>query len=107
MTAGYFVPGTQEMMEIEFPAKFPGYLWVFPRADHMSVGICGPLLGEPASAMRQRLEEFMQRRGLPREAWPLSSRWWSLGLPSFSPAVGRLRVRSNLSRAWNISQDGA
>lgn len=63
-TVGYFVPGTQEAMEIEFPDKYPGYLWVFPRGDHLSVGICGPLLAEPTRAMRDRLEQFMVRRGL-------------------------------------------
>ncbi len=63
-TVGYFVPGTQETMEIEFPAKYPGYLWVFPRGDHMSVGICGPLLAEPTRVMRERLEQYMQRRGI-------------------------------------------
>jgi flavin-dependent dehydrogenase len=80
MTVGYFVPGTQESLEIEFPEKFPGYLWVFPRTDHLSVGICGPLLGEATSAMKERLEEFMQRRGLPREG----SRFFSHRLPSLS-----------------------
>ena len=63
-TVGYFIPGTQDAMEIEFPDKYPGYLWVFPRGDHMSVGICGPLLAEPTRAMRDRLERYMERRGL-------------------------------------------
>ena len=79
-TVGYFVPGTQDAMEIEFPAKYPGYLWVFPRGDHMSVGICGPLLAEPTRAMRDRLEQFMTRRGLS----PAGARLFSHRLPSQS-----------------------
>ncbi|MBI2689839.1 MAG: geranylgeranyl reductase family protein [Acidobacteria bacterium] len=66
MTAlGYFVPDAQEHIDIEFFRQFEGYVWVFPRADHLSVGICGK--GEPAPAMRARLERYMEKRGLRRE----------------------------------------
>ena len=61
---GYFVPGAQRDIDIEFFAGFEGYAWVFPRTDHMSVGICGK--GEPASAMRSRLERYMDARGIAR-----------------------------------------
>src|SRR5262249_28948194 len=39
-----------------------GYIWVFPRCGHLSVGICGK--GEPASALRQRLERYLAEHGI-------------------------------------------
>ena len=49
MTAlGYYVPGAQDRIDIQFLPKLEGYIWVFPRCGHLSVGICGK--GEPAKA---------------------------------------------------------
>jgi len=45
-----------------------GYIWVFPRCGHLSVGICGK--GEPAQSLRARLERYMDERGLPIRARP-------------------------------------
>ncbi len=63
MTAlGYYIPGGQERIDIQFLPRLEGYIWVFPRCGHLSVGICGK--GEPAASLRKRLEAFMERRGL-------------------------------------------
>jgi flavin-dependent dehydrogenase len=62
---GYYVPVTQDRIDIQFFPNFEGYIWVFPRSNHVSVGICGK--GEPAARMRKRLEEYMERRGIPRK----------------------------------------
>jgi flavin-dependent dehydrogenase len=59
---GYYVPATQDDIVIRFFPGFEGYIWVFPRSNHLSVGICGK--GEPATRMRARLEKFMEERGL-------------------------------------------
>jgi flavin-dependent dehydrogenase len=64
MTLGYFVPGAREVMEIEFQNDLEGYLWIFPRDTHSSVGICGTLLREPSSKMKERLHDYMHRKGL-------------------------------------------
>jgi 2-polyprenyl-6-methoxyphenol hydroxylase-like FAD-dependent oxidoreductase len=50
LAMGYFVPREQDCVDIQFFPKFEGYLWVFPRCGHLSVGICGK--GEPAAALR-------------------------------------------------------
>jgi flavin-dependent dehydrogenase len=66
MTAlGYYVPGDQERIDIRFLPSLEGYIWIFPRCGHLSVGICGK--GEPAAALRQRLERFMMERGISRK----------------------------------------
>ena len=62
---GYFVPGNRERIDIQFLDRLEGYIWVFPRAGHMSVGICGK--GVPACELRKRLEFYMEEQGLRRE----------------------------------------
>lgn len=64
---GYYLPQTQDHIDIQFYPGFEGYIWVFPRCDHLSVGICGR--GMPASQMRKRLDNYLLERNLPtREA---------------------------------------
>ena len=59
---GYYVQGDQEKIDIQFLPDLEGYIWIFPRCGHLSVGICGK--GEPASLLRKRLEAYMAGRGL-------------------------------------------
>ena len=61
---GYYVPASQERIDIQFLPKLEGYIWVFPRCGHLSVGICGK--GEPAQSLRARLEAYMEERSIPR-----------------------------------------
>ena len=60
---GYYVPSQQEHIDIQFLPNLEGYIWVFPRCQHLSVGICGK--GEPAQALRERLERYMNEKGIP------------------------------------------
>lgn len=63
MTAlGYYIPQSQAHVDIEFFPGMEGYAWVFPRQDHLSVGICGK--SESAQAMRRRLEAYMDSNGI-------------------------------------------
>lgn len=59
---GYYIPGDQECIEIQFLPRLEGYIWVFPRCGHLSVGICGK--GEPAASLRKRLETYMSQKGI-------------------------------------------
>jgi len=59
---GYYVPSAQDHIDIQFLPDFEGYIWVFPRCGHLSVGICGK--GEPAQALRARLERYMTEKGI-------------------------------------------
>ena len=73
---GYYIEGEQARIDIQFLHKLEGYIWVFPRCGHLSVGICGK--GEPAAALRKRLEQFMQERSI---SWK-GARFYSHLLPS-------------------------
>lgn len=62
---GYWVPTEQCHIDIQFLPNLEGYIWVFPRAGHLSVGICGK--GESAQCLRARLERYMDEKGLTRK----------------------------------------
>ena len=55
MTAGWFARGTAPMV-VRFTPGLGGYLWFFPRPDHVGVGICAPLASVPTRDMLTRLE---------------------------------------------------
>ncbi len=80
---GYYIPGDQDQIDIQFLPNLEGYIWVFPRCGHLSVGICGKR--EPASSLRKRLEAFMQERGI---AWK-GATFYSHVLPSLETASWR------------------
>jgi flavin-dependent dehydrogenase len=79
-TLGYYVQGTQARIDIQFLTNLEGYIWVFPRCDHLSVGICGK--GAPAKVLRDRLELFLRERGIPFAG----ERFYSHVLPSLAKA---------------------
>jgi flavin-dependent dehydrogenase len=62
ISMGYYVPTDQPHIDIQFFGGFEGYIWVFPRHGHLSVGICGK--GESAQNLRLRLESYMRTKGL-------------------------------------------
>jgi flavin-dependent dehydrogenase len=61
---GYYVPCDRQRIDIQFLQGLEGYIWVFPRCGHLSVGICGK--GEAASSLRLRLETYMDEQGISR-----------------------------------------
>lgn len=62
LALGYYLPEEQEHIDIQFLPQFEGYIWVFPRCGHLSVGICGK--GLPARELRRRLEDYLRARGI-------------------------------------------
>lgn len=96
---GYYVPGDQPQIDIQFLAQLEGYIWVFPRCGHLSVGICGK--GEPAAALRQRLENYMAQKGI---RWK-GAAFYSHLLPSLdTPAWKKNRVAGD---GWLAVGDAA
>ena len=60
MALGWYAPGTAPML-VRFTAPLSGYLWTFPRSDHVGVGICAPLGEVPTRELRERLEREVAR----------------------------------------------
>jgi geranylgeranyl reductase family protein len=100
MTAlGYFVPGNRDHIDVQFLPQFEGYIWVFPRCGHMSVGICGK--GVSASQMRILLERYMQEHGISKEG----ATFYGHLLPALeTPSWQRNRVAGD---GWMATGDAA
>jgi flavin-dependent dehydrogenase len=60
MATGWFARGTSPML-VRFVPGLSGYLWLFPRRDHVGVGICAPLTWTPTRQMLSRLESEAAR----------------------------------------------
>jgi flavin-dependent dehydrogenase len=96
---GYFIPGNRDNIDIRFLPGFEGYIWVFPRCGHLSVGICGK--GESASTMRAWLERYMAEHSLPKEG----ATFYGHLLPSLeTPSWQRNRVSGD---GWLATGDAA
>ena len=96
---GYYVPADRERIDIQFLPGLEGYIWVFPRCGHLSVGICGK--GEPAAALRVRLDHYMAEQGLSRQ----SATFYSHLLPALNtPAWKSNRVAGD---GWMAVGDAA
>jgi geranylgeranyl reductase family protein len=80
LTFGYYVPSRDDLLRVQFFEQFEGYVWAFPRPDHLSVGICGKVGEDSMAGLRERLHGFMRRFGYCRER----ARVYSHLLPALS-----------------------
>lgn len=64
LTAGYYLPGEDDRIRVQFLRDFEGYLWSFPRTDHLAVGICGKMAQNSSGGLKDRLQRFMNAEGL-------------------------------------------
>ncbi len=79
VTAGYFIPGQTPLMQIQFLKDVTGYIWVFPRADHVSAGIACKMGETSTAALRRMLEHWLDQNGFHMEG----AKFYSHILPSF------------------------
>lgn len=98
---GYYLPGTQDHAEVHFLKDFQGYFWIFPRTDHLSVGLCGKQNGEPNSRLKERLDRHMDERGLSRAGGV----FYGHLLPSFS--LASMRAQPRAGEGWAAVGDAA
>jgi flavin-dependent dehydrogenase len=101
MTLGYFVPAQAEGICVKFLHHFEGYLWSFPRCDHLSVGICGSMARHTSHELRRCLHSFMDSENISREG----ARFYSHVLPS--PQKQTLSSRRVVGRTWALVGDAA
>jgi flavin-dependent dehydrogenase len=101
MTLGYFVPTEEDILKVKFLKQFEGYLWSFPRADHISVGICAKLGQSSSQELRRHLEDFISKENIPMEGAQL----YSHVLPS--PQAQTIRGRRIAGRNWALAGDAA
>lgn len=101
VTLGYFIPAKEEMIKIKFLDRMSGYLWSFPRTDHLSVGICAKMAQYTTERLRSLLDTFIREEKIP----VTGARFYSHVLPS--PELGTLRHRKIAGANWALAGDAA
>jgi len=101
MTLGYFVDAQADGIQVKFLRGFEGYLWSFPRCDHLSVGICGSMSRHTSQELRRHLCNFMREENVEKQG----ARFYSHVLPS--PQAKTLSRRRVVGRNWALVGDAA
>jgi len=101
VTAGYRIPRRSELMQIQFLHDFHGYIWIFPRSDHVSAGICGKMNAMTTRELRTLLEQTLEKCGLDYHSAP----FYSHVLPS--PRARTLRETVVSGDGWAMVGDAA
>ncbi len=79
IAAGFYVHGVaSHSVGIAFEDSPPGYLWSFPRPDHLAVGVCAQADRAQASTLFARASNWIERNvsgtfTLERYSWPIPS----------------------------------
>src|ERR1700732_2427418 len=101
ITQGYFVPETCDAITVKFLPHFEGYIWSFPRCDHLSVGICGSMAAHTSAELKTHLSAFVDKHGIATEG----AKFYSHVLPS--PQEHTLSKRTVLGKNWALIGDAA
>jgi flavin-dependent dehydrogenase len=99
--AGYYIPGNHHTAQIKFLKDLHGYIWIFPRADHFSAGICGRMQGKSTAELRRTLEDSLPEFGLGLAG----ATFYAHIIPSLTPEA--LRNSSFAGDGWAMIGDAA
>ena len=91
LATGVFAAGASaDEIVVRFVRRPPGYIWSFPRRDHLAIGICAPADLAAAPFLRSQLERWLATQDIARGcemtpyAWPIPSlpaEAWADGVP--------------------------
>ena len=101
VAVGFYIPGTRPVAQVKFLKGLHGYLWIFPRSDHFSAGICGRMKGKSTAELRRLLEDSLPEFGLGLE----DARFYAHLLPSFT--VKTLQSAAFSGDGWAMAGDAA
>jgi flavin-dependent dehydrogenase len=101
IAAGYYIPGNHHTVQIKFLKDLHGYIWIFPRANHFSAGICGRMAGKSTAELRRLLEDSLPEFGLNRDG----ANFYAHIIPSLTPNA--LRKSAFAGEGWAIIGDAA
>lgn len=89
VTAGYYIAERRPLVQIQFLQGITGYIWVFPRPDHLSAGIAGKLGARSTGELRRRMEAWLEENGFRLDG----ARFFSHILPALrAQTLEQLRV---------------
>jgi flavin-dependent dehydrogenase len=103
MATGWFAPGSSEML-VRFTPGLAGYLWLFPRPDHVGVGICAPLASVPTRVLLGRLEREVAR-SFPALARGPEGTTYAHTIPS--PSADPASIAEIAGERWALVGDAA
>jgi len=105
IAAGCFVRGvTSDEIVVELVTDPPGYLWSFPRASHLAVGVCAQADGDVASGdLQQRAARWIDAAGLAPAV--RQAEWYSWPIPSLGPAD--FAEQEIAGQRWCLAGDAA
>jgi flavin-dependent dehydrogenase len=101
VAVGYYIPGTSSTVQVKFVDGLHGYIWIFPRRDHFSAGICGRMEGRSTAELRQLLEQHLPEFGLSHA----NGKFYAHVLPSLTPEA--LRSMRLCGEGWAMIGDAA
>ncbi len=101
VTVGYYVPGNNRHMQVKFVSGLHGYIWIFPRSDHLSAGVCGRIGERSTAELRSLLDDFLQQENVP---WRGATVYGHL-LPA--PRMATLRAGPYAGEGWAMIGDAA
>src|SRR5512145_2907609 len=90
-------------MLVRFTPGVAGYLWLFPRPDHVGVGICAPLASVPTRQMLKRLDVEVAR-AFPALSDDEAERYAHI-IPS--PSADPASIREIAGEGWALVGDAA
>jgi flavin-dependent dehydrogenase len=98
---GYYIPGTSATVQVKFLEGLQGYIWIFPRADHFSAGICGQMHDKSTAELRRVLEQHLPEFGLSHD----NGKFYAHIIPSLTPDA--LRDLQPSGEGWAMIGDAA
>ena len=101
VAVGFYIPGTGNVAQVKFVKGLHGYLWIFPRSDHFSAGICGRMKGKSTADLRRLLEDSLPEFGLGLER----ACFYAHILPSFTAKT--LQSEPFSGDGWAMAGDAA
>jgi geranylgeranyl reductase family protein len=103
MACGWYARGDSDMV-IRFLDGIEGYLWLFPRAGHVGVGIGAPLGNPPTRDLLARLEREVAR-AFPALARDDETPYYAHTIPS--PGEDGASLREMAGERWALVGDAA
>lgn len=100
---GYHLPIQEDFIRLQFLRHFKGYIWTFPRSDHVSLGVCSKLAEHSAEELKSLLSDFAQRiygGGIPSGAY-----FYSALIPT--PEFGTFQRLKIVGPGWALIGDAA
>jgi flavin-dependent dehydrogenase len=101
ITQGYFAPQNADAITIKFLRNFEGYIWSFPRCDHLSVGICGSMAAHTSAELKTHLQTFVGKHKI----CVAGAQFYSHVLPS--PQERTFSDRTVMGKNWAMIGDAA